>query len=284
LGKRPKATPRNVKVDDWAERELKVKRSRSGHLLVSPKINGVDVGWFMFDTGEPMTTISPSLADELGLAEAGHSFVGGAGSEVTRTGVRQAGSLELGPIVLENVRLVEFETMGQETVGVIGWDILIHTVVEIDMQQAAITVHPREDYELRAGEWRDLTLHMMHPHVEASFVGGHEGLFRIDTGAGRLAVMSHEPTVRRFDLLADRETSPFNAMGAGGQLNLRSGAMEWFEIAGHRTEPLPVLFCTDEIGALADGNTLGNIGGGVLTPFVLAFDYQGKRVGFIPRD
>ena len=40
----------------------------------------------------------------------------------------------------------------------------------------------------------------------------------------------------------------------------------------------------DETGALADGNLHGNLGGGVIKPFILAFDYQGKRVGFIPRE
>ena len=282
-GTRPAPTPKNFSFDLKTDAKLEVKKSRSGHLLVRPKINGEDVGWFMFDTGAPVTTINPSVAKKLGLAEIGQTFIGGAGSKTKSVPVRKAASLELGPVRLKNPVLTEFETIGRESVGIIGWDVLIHSIVEIDMKSATISIHQRKDYKLLNGTWHDMVLHLRHPHVQASFASDHKGLFRIDTGAGQLSVMFHSPVVERLSLLDDRETKPFQARGAGGKLELRIGSVEWFEIAGHRTKNPMALFCLDKTGALADGNTLGNIGGGVLTPFVLVFDYQGKRVGFVDR-
>lgn len=283
-GSKPKATPRNFQFDSKADMSLAVKQAPSGHLLVRTKINGVEIGWFMFDTGAPITTISKAAVEKLGLAEIGRTYIGGAGSDLTAVPMRSAKSLDLGPIRLENPVLTQFDNIGGEAVGVIGWDVLIHSVVEIDMQEATISIRSRDGYELPAGEWQDMTLHMRHPHVQASFAKEHRGLFRIDTGAGRVGVMFHNPTVQRLDMLAGRETSQVRARGAGGEIDLRLGTIEWFEIAGHRTEKPQTLFCMDETGALADGNSLGNLGGGVLTPFVMVFDYQDKRVGFVPRD
>ena len=282
-GQRPKIESKNEWIDSDAPAALEVRKARSGHLLVRPRFDGEEVGWLMFDTGAPVTTISPTKAAQLGLEEVGVTQLGGAGSKISSVRLLRAAGLELGPLVLENPLLTEFDTLGREPVGIIGWDALIHTVVEIDMLKGSIAIYARNDYELPAGEWRAMTLHLRHPAVWGTFAGGDEGLFRIDTGAGSLGVMFHSPTVQKFDLLSDRKTEPFQASGAGGRLNLRSGTLDWFELAGHRTENSQALFCMDESGALADANLYGNLGGGVLKPFILAFDYQGKRVGFVPR-
>ena len=161
---------------------------------------------------------------------------------------------------------------------------MIHSIVEFDMQESTIAIHPRDGYQLPAGHWQDMVLHLRHPHVNGRFSGDHSGLFRIDTGAGGVSVMFHSPAVRQFDLLAGRETTPVQATGAGGPIDLRIGSIDWFEIAGHRTDKPQVFFCMDQSGALADGNSLGNLGGGVLSPFILVFDYQGKRISFVRRD
>src|SRR5262245_35561602 len=72
------AAPRRVAIDASAQRHLELTRATSGHLLVKPKINGIDVGWFIFDTGAGITCIDKGVADKLKLPDAG---------EITATGM-----------------------------------------------------------------------------------------------------------------------------------------------------------------------------------------------------
>ncbi len=281
---RPPLAPTNVRFDSEVEPALEVSRAPSGHLLVRATVNGRDVGPFVFDTGAGSSTITPQAAAALGLEVFGQGEISGGGTGSTTTTLRQANELRLGPLVLERPVFTEFASVGLGEAGILGWDVLIQAVVEVDMQATAIALFPPRDYELDVGDWLDLVLHSRHPHVRASFEGEHEGLFRIDTGAGSIAVMFHTPTVDALDLLADRKTQASSAHGAGGTIAMEVGTIEWFEIAGNRVEHPPTVFCRDPRGALADPNSCGNLGGGVLKPFILAFDYQRSRVGFIPRE
>ena len=93
----------------------------------------------------------------------------------------------------------------------------------------------------------------------------------------------HFEAVRDLALLEGRETRPGQTGGVGGQVATREGACERFELGGHVFEGLDAAFATEAVGAFADAYVLGNIGGKLLEPFVLVFDYPGERLGFVPR-
>ena len=75
-------------------------------------------------------------------------------------------------------------------------------------------------------------------------------------------------------------TRALTARGAGGVVSLRAGQIDWFEIEGRRFDSPNVLFCMDETGALADAESLGNLGQAFLRPFDVIFDYQSARIAF----
>lgn len=119
------------------------------------------------------------------------------------------------------------------------------------------------------------------PAVRARFEGGHEGLFKVDTGSGDTVSM-HAPAVERLKLLAGPETRESRSGGVGGSRASRTGKLAWFELAGYRFESPEVEFAGAGEGAFSDVYTTGNIGAGFLSAFRIVFDYGNKRIAFAP--
>jgi hypothetical protein len=116
--------------------------------------------------------------------------------------------------------------------------------------------------------------------VRCRFEGGHEGVFQVDTGAGPL-VLFHSPAVQRLGLLEGRAVRPMPVQGAAGSVDTMFGTLEWIEIAGQRRTGVPAMFVTGASGALADPYTLGTVGGILLAPKKLVFDYARRRMAVI---
>jgi hypothetical protein len=132
-------------------------------------------------------------------------------------------------------------------------------------------------------KWNKLAVDGRVACVEGSFEG-HSGFFHLDTGAGASTVTMHVPAVERLKLLEGRETTPTASGGVGGMVTAKQGTLEWFEIGGHRMEKVSAVFATKGHGAFANPYTLGNIGGGLVRPFVLVFDYQRGRIAYVARE
>lgn len=291
IGLPPARTKGKFSFDKQKPAKLHCRLAPNGWILVRPQVDAKDLSWFVFDTGAPVSVIEPQVADSLNLPTVGTSVQSGGGPEIKPTVRRQATSLELGPLHIEQPVFVQMNlglptgTEPSIAQGVIGWDILIRCIVELDMHSESMALYSMDGYELPPhGEWRDLVLHLGHPHVQASFERNHRALFRMDSGAGGDSVIFHSPAVSKYKLLEDRATTSGESGAAGGRITFEIGQIEWFEIAGHRVAKPWVKFSTDTKGALADPNSAGNLGGAFLRPFILAFDYQNRRVGFIPRD
>jgi hypothetical protein len=283
----PLGLPEDTYVDVSIDPEVKVMRVRSGHLLVRPTLDGEDIGWFALDTAAGGECIDSDVAFKFGLDSMGKSYAGGVGG-VVETSFWQVESLELGPVFIDGVTFVGLDLkpigkmFGTELAGILGYGFLSRCVVEIDVSTPRVALYDPGEYELEGGSWQKLVLQAKHPCVEASFEG-HEGLFRIDTGAGSSSVIIHASAVQKYQLLEERETQPAMAGGVGGMVKVRSGQLENFVLGGHRFEKPQVIFATDMSGALADPYTLGTIGGKSLEPFVLVLDYPNQRIGFKPK-
>lgn len=284
---RPAPASRNAYFLEGVDPELYAHKLSSGHLEVMVAVNGTEAK-FVFDTGAGVSTIDPAMAEEAGLEFFGRTEIRGAGADVTQSSYARGGALEVGPLVLEDVPFMVMESRGAfGCSGIVGWDVLLSAVVEVDVDAGEVRLYDPSTYELEGTGWRPLNLHSRHPHFTARFGDGgkaHEGWFRLDTGAGSTTVAFHSPTVAALDLLSGRDTTPSSSRGAGGLVQTRVGSIDWFEIEGHRSVNPTVRFCLDEEGALADPDTMGNLGQGFLTPFVVVFDYQRERLAFLRRD
>jgi predicted aspartyl protease len=267
--------------------EIVVKRAPTGHLLVRPLVNGIDAGWFIFDTGAGICVVSTPHIAGLGLTDAGSiDSVGVGGSQ--SNALHRAARLTLGPVTLEDHPLMATdlsflqEHLGEDVAGIIGFGLLTQCVAELDLATPRIALHDRKAFTLAAGSaWTGISLEDRVPTVEASFEG-HAGRFRLDTGANS-TVTFHEPAVRRWKLVEGREVTDVRLGGVGGFVAAKKGTLASFELGGVRRENLAVEFATEAKGSFAESSRDGNIGARFLEDFVMVLDYGGERLALTPR-
>jgi hypothetical protein len=285
-GAAPRLDSTEIVFDASVPSALEVKRAPTGHLLVRPVVNGIDAGWFIFDTGAGICCVSTPHVERLGLRESGSVDSVGVGGSQSSTLVT-AESVRLGPAtVADHVLMVTDlaflkQHLGEEIVGVIGYGILSKCVVEMDLHHGRIGVHDPAEAVVADLAWTELMIGDRVPAVRARFED-REGVFRLDTGANG-HVTFHQPAVKKWDLLADRAVTDARLGGVGGFVAAKQGTVAWFEIGGVRTEDVPAKFAIEAKGTFADAKKDGNIGVELLRPFVLWFDYAGERMAFVKR-
>lgn len=282
----PDIAPGAASFDAAAPAELQVRRAPTGHLLVRPVVNGRDAGWFIFDTGAGICCVSTPRVEELGLQPAGSlqalGVGGGEGAALWR-----ASELRLGPLVLRDHPLMATdlsflrEHLGEEIAGVVGYGVLARCVAELDLVAPRIALHDPAAFDADGTAWSRLDLEGRVPTVEARYEG-RDGRFRLDTGSNS-AVTFHEPAVREGALLDGRETSEARLGGVGGFVAARRGRLASFELGGVVQHDVQADFALEAKGTFADATRTGNLGAGMLRPFVLVLDYGGGRLALRPR-
>lgn len=275
-----------VRFDAARPSRLTVLRAPTGHLLVTPLVNGIPAGWFIFDTGAGMCAVSSPHLAALGLTESGQidaKGIGGAASAAL-TRVRR---FELGPLTLRDHPLLVTDLsflrahLGQEIVGVIGFGVLSHCVAEIDPQAERIALFDPATFQLEGATWIPVDLTDRIPALRARFED-REGLFHIDTGANG-GVSFTARAVERWKLLDGRAVQDAQLGGVGGFLAAKRGTLAWFEVGGLRQEDVGATFPLESKGVLGGTRIDGSLGAQVLRPFVLVTDYAGSRVALRQR-
>lgn len=282
--------PTDVVFDDKLPAELEVMRAKTGHLLVKPKVNGKDVGWFIFDSGAGATCLDTKLIKELELEQFGELPAIGVGGAV-KTRFSKPESISLGRATFKDPTVIGLDLaflsapMGAKIAGIIGYGVFHRCVVELDMEKNTVALFDPKTYDQNRvqNRWQKLYQTARVACVEAEFEG-HKGIFKLDSGAAGSTVALHAPTVEKFKLLDGRDTTETLAGGVGGNVSAKSGKLKYFELGGHRTDDIEVTFATTAKGAFNSADTLGNIGGDLLKPFKIVFDYQNKRIAFVKRE
>jgi hypothetical protein len=282
------ALPSDFVFDPSESAELEVQRAPTGHLLVHPLVEGVDVGWFILDSGAGANVIDTTASAALELEHLGEvRAVGVSGSAPSH--FVQGTSLELGPMRLEAPVFVELElgfltgVFGVPVGGIVGYDLFSRAVVAIDHSSASLFDPTRFEPD---PSWSvvELAFQGSTPCARASFptrAGDVEAWFRLDTGDNG-ALTFHAPAVERYDLLAGRDTTLANFGGVGGGSTGYFGELEWFELAGRRMSPIQAGFATSNIGTFGDEYTAGNIGQAIFRGARLVFDFPHQRLYFAP--
>lgn len=281
--------PSDTVFDNAVPAELEVKRAKTGHLLVKPKVNGKSVGWFIFDSGAGANVLANSVIKELQLEQFGELPAVGIGGAV-KTHFSRPDSLTIGRATLKQPLVIGLDLafldipMGEHIAGIVGYGTFHRCVVEMDMDKNTIALFDPKDYDQSRvnNRWQKLYQTARVSCVEAEFEG-HKGIFKLDTGAAGSTVALHAPIVEKLKLLENRETSDSMTGGVGGMLKAKKGKLKYFQIADEKFENVEVTFATASKGAFNSADTMGNIGGDLVKPFKLVFDYQNKRIAFVRR-
>lgn len=269
---------------------VELRRLPSGHLAVPVHVNGDVAKVFLVDTGAGATVIDARYAEQLHLPMIGEvNAVGVSGSAAAQ--FVSATDLRVGPMLWEAPVLVGLdfsglaEALGAPVVGVLGFDWFARAEVEFDAD--VLRVRPTGSDALSGAGWHALELgfHDKVPMVRGTFPtasGAVTGRFRVDTGDSG-AVTFHGPAVKRYRLLASRETTPISFGGVGGSSFGYVGELEWFELAGLRIAPLEAGFATQAKGTFASDTLLGNVGLGILGRYDVRVDYSRRQMALRER-
>ena len=264
------------------------RRAPTGHLLVHPRVNQQDVGWFVLDSGAGAMCIDPGIADRLRMGRVGEVNIVGVGG-ATRGSFRRRARVAAGPLTLPDFAWVELETasfekiLGAPVAGILGYELFARAVVAIDMKTGRVELSDPTSFKgsFDPARWLPLRFDDRIPCIEVSFEGDRSGWFRVDTGSDDSLIL-HTPAVDRLGLLEGRETKEVEHAGVGGRVQARRGELAWVELAGRRFENVPTTFSTATESGLATPYTTGTLGSGLLEHFRLVFDYGGERVALLP--
>lgn len=265
--------------------ELSARRAPTGHLLVRPVLNGVDVGWFIVDTGASTSVLSREAAGRVRAREVGRGVL------ISFTGAVEApwyrlDRVTLGPMTVPGATFMEMdlafltEPLGTEVAGILGYGVLARAVVEAVPATGLLRLFAPDAHPFGSAPWQPLKLIDQVPVAEAAFSHG-SGKFRLDLGAAGPAggVVFHSPAVRALGL----DSALASAAGAPTAPAVAT-ILPWLELAGERFQDVPTLLWTADEGALADPHLTGNIGLTVLSGFSLVLDYRRERFALVPRE
>lgn len=273
-------------IDPDAASRLEVKRVKTGHMLVRPKINGHEAGWFIFDTGAGVCVVDPKMVTPLSLEKSGSVDAVGVGGE-QRAATYRARTVQLGPITLQDHPVMTTDLsfltpfLGEEISGVIGYGVLSRCIAEIDIEGETISIFDPATYVLQDAQWSPMSLDGRIPSIEAQFEG-HRGRFKLDTGSNS-GVTFHAPSVTKWSLLEGREVAEAKLGGVGGFVAAKRGSVRDFVFGDVRRDEVKADFAIEAKGNYADASRDGNIGAGLLRHFLITLDYAGERIALRER-
>jgi len=258
------------------------------HVFVPVTLDGHRLR-FMLDTGG-VNLVAEATARRIGLASMGAMEARGPGEHAAGSGFARVERLDIGgAVALERQLLRVIDMPGFDAVeglrvdGVLGVELFKRLVVQIDYAGALLTlVDPAGFTNPPAAQSLPLSFFGHFPGVAAS-LDGVAGQFWLDTG-NRGGLVLHAPFVEAHGLDRRYRTSAETPIGWGiggraqGRL-ARGGRLALGTLAVDG----PVLRLPLALdGPLAMRHVAGNIGGEVLSRFVVTFDYARRVVHLAP--
>jgi PDZ domain/Aspartyl protease len=272
---------------------IPVEITSYGGIVLQARINNSQPMSFWLDSGSTSPfVIGLNKATALGLKLQGH--VSGAGAAGPNTyEVSQTSGLTIAlaratfarqNAAVMSLGLVE-EQFGRPVDGLVGLDLFLKYVVEIDYAAKQLTLFDPQSY-VYSGTGESVSLTLRHGHffvpakIEIQDRGELVGQFVVDTGGCMMTAIVTAPFAQRNKLpfpaqktILDRSIS-----GLGGETRLLIARASHFKI-GSSVLPAPIIYISqDKGGALASSEYEGLIGTEILRRFKVIFDYPRRRL------
>jgi len=283
----------------------------SGHPHVPVYVNGKGPYTFTLDTGATATTISPKLAEELGIEpyKVENALAAGVGGGKIDVKFAKLDSFQLGSerVEDEEVLVIDFDsTLGCFTPGVVGHSFLKHFTLHVDYRTKNMMLEKRNGKESQDDgiQWTDFEYaEDTHLVTVPSYINGL-GPFNlvVDTGSGGTVIspqvaehlgFSEENKIGNLQiksLTSDSEDDVSDGCvgGCQGIGGFAPGyAVQAAEFrAGSQTQENPILAVIDLKVVSPRGLAIkdGIIGYPFLKDVELIIDYPNKKIAFIQQD
>ncbi len=287
----PRDVPQTVVFHRGADSGWIPMLGQGDHILLYGVVNENREGAFLLDTGASGNVLESSLVDELGLVATGQvDATGVAGTATARfvdvEHVEVGGKLGGLTLVQQNWLSLDFSQieplLGHDVLGVLGYDLLSRTVLEVDYLTREVRFRSPDSFEPRKGAVPvKLRLDQNVPTVAIS-INGHEGWVHVDTGSNNTLDLAGAFT-RQHDLLATQDTLRDSGLvGLGGERSSLRGTLDRVELGGFEFHELPAYFHDTDEGVFASRTLAGVMGAGVLRQFHCAFDYSQQTLWLSP--
>lgn len=272
---------------------IPVEITSYGGIVLQAQINNSSPMSFWLDSGATAAFfINTGKATALGLKLNEHvSASGGAGPNTYDVFQTSGLTIRLNQLTFtdQNAAVIDMgvveEQFGRSVDGLVGLDLFLKYVVEIDYAAKQLTLYDPQTYVYSgAGESVSLALRNGHFFVPAEIDvpdrGELAGRFLVDTGGCMMTVVLTNPSAIRNNLpvrgqktILDRSVA-----GLGGATQLLVGRAAHFKI-GSSVFSSPLIYISqDKAGALASSQYEGLIGTEILRRFKVIFDYARRRL------
>ena len=257
--------------------DVAVKRTSDG-VLMPVRVNGsAKTFWFIFDTGAGRTVLDRAAATSLGLKPTSRGSISGVGSGRVPVDIVSNQSLEIGDLRLVQVDLRlasigDTDSSGERPGGIIGYDLLCATVVRVDFSVPRMTIIDLHAFS-PPSQAKDLPIRVRDGWM---FVRGTIKVpgkppvsdeFLVDSGSEDAV---NHPVIRESK--GPLRQTRTGAGGFGDSLPGVIGPNEWFEL-GQTRIPSTLSAC-----CAATPEVSRQIGLGILSHFVITFDYHNSRI------
>ena len=239
------------------------------------------------DTGG-LNLLTPAAVARLGLASEGKVAVSGVGTDHVDAGFARGHVLELGGVRLADPAfyVLDFGSLndveGEPFDGLVGFELFHRMVVRIDYAARTLVLAkpntPPPDHAIAVPfEMRERT------PIVAGEIDGIPARLTIDTGA-RNALSITSPFVRAHDL-EGRYKPAFETVtgwGVGGGVRAKPVRIAHVKLGSATVDAVAAELFTGDKGSLADPDSSGNVGSGLLKRFVVTFDYEHHVIYLVP--
>lgn len=255
-------------------------------VFVQARVNGSPPLAFIVDTGAEVTVLNQSRLAQLGLSPIGALAIGGGGGNAAMSYVRGV-SFALPGVTLrdQTVTAVPLDALEgplrHPIDGILGYDLLSRFVVEFDYPGKMLRLYDRALGHRPAGEPLAIRLDSRVPKVRATIeVAGRPvtDWFVVDTGCN-CEVSFNAPFTAAHRLI---ESAPkllaTSKRGAGGEQAEVTGRIAAIALGDLRMASPIAAFGRSTVGAYADPDHAGLLGGDLWRRFVVTFDYDGHTM------
>jgi predicted aspartyl protease len=285
---RPTEGPSGVRFD----RDSHVGRIpimiRAAHIFFRGQLNDSTV-WLSLDTGAPSNVIDEEYARSMGVPLLGRQRIFGAAGSTESARVRGV-SVRLPGVRMEaqSFATTPFDAIaaaiGLPVKAILGYDVFSRFIVEIDYAGREMRLHDPAHYRYRGkGATVPITLRENEPYVHAQIRMPNgslvDGEFVIDAGSGSTLMLATEFAAAHGLPQSLERKLQTRAGAVGGEMRTVAARLPGLRVGPYQVDDPVVLFPTGEITA---PGTAGNIGGALLSRFVVTFDYGRMRMTLEP--
>ncbi len=259
----------------------------NNHIYADGRIDGKPAR-FLVDTGGT-NLLTPAAAKKFGLTGEGKLAGRGVGDDAVDLSLAHAGEVRVGDAVLAKpvfyiVDLGDLAKVeGVPADGLVGYEMFRRFGVEIDYAHRRLVLSDPARFTPPAGATAiAFQLDDRIPIVTGT-LDGLPMRMSVDTGS-RSSLTLHAPFARDNHLVEKYHAAPEAVMGwgVGGASRSRPARFGTLVIGDVRVDGIAGDMYLGNKGAFTDPNLTGNLGGGVLHRFDVAFDYAKKRMYLAP--